>query len=116
MKYVFLFCNTPEEVKAWERMSEDDRNRAYEMIGKWFGDNQGKVRGGYQLQDASTATSVRKDMINRGQPIITDGPYIESNEVIGGYTEVEVNNLDEALTLAKSWPGGGVEIRPVIEQ
>ena len=43
--------------------------------------------------------------------------FIEGNEIIGGYVEINVADLDEALSLARSWPGGGaVEIRPTIEQ
>jgi hypothetical protein len=46
---------------------------------------------------------------------VRDGPFIEGNEVIGGYTEITVADLDEALRLARSWPARGtVEIRPVM--
>jgi hypothetical protein len=48
--------------------------------------------------------------------MIHDGVFIEGNEIIGGYTEINVPDLDEALRMAKIWPAGGtVEIRPVIE-
>jgi hypothetical protein len=48
---------------------------------------------------------------------VSDGPFLEGNEVIGGYIEIDVADLDEALQMAKTWPGRGiVEIRPVIEQ
>ena len=47
---------------------------------------------------------------------IVDGPFIEAKEQIGGYGLIDVENLDAALELAKSWPWGGVvEIRPVVE-
>jgi hypothetical protein len=47
--------------------------------------------------------------------MVTDGPYLEGKEGIGGYAEIEVADLDEALRMAKTWPGRGtVEIRPVI--
>ena len=50
-----------------------------------------------------------------GEPIVRDGPFIEGNEVIGGYTEITVADLEEALRLARSWPARGtVEIRPVM--
>jgi hypothetical protein len=46
-----------------------------------------------------------------------DGLFLEGKELVGGYTEVEVADLDEALAMAQSWPGGGtVEIRPVLER
>jgi hypothetical protein len=51
-----------------------------------------------------------------GDPIVTDGPFLEGNELIGGYASVEVGDLDQAIAMAKAWPGGGaVEIRPVVE-
>jgi len=52
-----------------------------------------------------------------GQPIVKDGLFMEGKEIVGGYTEVEAADLDEALEMAKAWPGGGtVEIRPVVVQ
>jgi hypothetical protein len=48
---------------------------------------------------------------------VIDGPFLEGNELIGGYAEIEVADLDEALAVAKAWPGGGaVEIRPVMQR
>ena len=46
---------------------------------------------------------------------MTDGPFLEGKESIGGYTEIDVADLDEAVRMAKTWPGRGtVEIRPVV--
>jgi hypothetical protein len=47
--------------------------------------------------------------------MVTDGPFIEAKEVIGGFAVVDVADLDEALEMAKAWPGGDVEVRPVVE-
>ena len=48
--------------------------------------------------------------------MVVDGPFIEAKEVIGGYAIVEVADLDEALQMAKSWPGlTSVEIRPIVD-
>jgi hypothetical protein len=48
--------------------------------------------------------------------VVTDGPFLEGKEQIGGYAEVQVADLDEALEMAKTWPGRGtVEIRPVVD-
>ena len=46
--------------------------------------------------------------------LITNGPYLEGNEVIGGYAVIDVENLDDALAMATTWPGGAsVEVRPI---
>jgi hypothetical protein len=112
MKYVLLFCGSPQDAARWEAMSEEARSQAYEKVGQWFGQHRDKIRGTQELQPANMATSIHFD--GNGKPLVTDGPYLEGTEVIGGYAEIEVADLDEALSLAKTWPGGGVEIRPTI--
>lgn len=67
------------------------------------------------LQPVSTATSVR---VREGKRLVTDGPFAETREQLGGYFLVEAKNLDEAIGIAGRIPGarvGTVEIRPVIE-
>ena len=67
------------------------------------------------LQPVSMATSVR---VRDGKPLVTDGPFAETREQLGGYFLVNAKNLDEAISIAKRIPGarlGTVEIRPVLE-
>lgn len=73
----------------------------------------GSLRGGAALQPSATATSVRSD--GEGGFTITDGPFAETKEVLGGYYVVEAADLDEALVIAKAVPAdhGGVEVRPI---
>jgi len=113
MKYVLLFGGTMEGV---DQLPEGERAQVmtdYEQSGRWFEKyyKNGKVVGGHELQGPSTATTVsRKD----GRIAVTDGPFIESKEVIGGFAIIEVADLDEALAMAKEWPGT-VEIRPIVD-
>ena len=68
---------------------------------------------GEELQPRHTATTVRFGPDHSA--VITDGPFVESKEMVGGWAIVDVADLDEALALAKSWPGrDGVEVRPVV--
>ena len=114
MKYVLLFGGTKEGERQWEAMTEEQSRAAMGKVEKWFQKHGSKVRGGYQLQPERTATTVRFD---NGKPAVTDGPFIEGKEAIGGYAEIEVNDLDEAIAMAKEWPTQGpVEIRPVVNQ
>jgi hypothetical protein len=78
-----------------------------------------KAKGQYlaasPLQPVSTATSVQ---VRDGKRLITDGPFAETREQLGGYFMVEANNLDDAIDIAGRIPGarwGTVEIRPVVE-
>ena len=111
MKYVMLFVDSEET----RRRSEAEIAAISEKIGAWWMEHSqaGQIVGGEQLQGAETATTVRHD---HGKVSIVDGPFIEAKEQIGGYGLIDVENLDAALELAKSWPWGGVvEIRPVLE-
>jgi len=112
MKYVLLFVETDKFERDLEAMSQADRDRAYELVGKWFADHADKIRGGNKLRPAHTATTVRLDAGN--EPVVTDGPFVEGKEVVSGYTEVDVADLDEALRMVSTWPGCPVvEIRPL---
>ena len=112
MKYVLLFVETDKFERDLEAMSQADRDRAYELVGKWFADNADKIRGGNKLRPAYTATTVRLDAGD--EPVVTDGPFVEGKEVVSGYTEVDVADLDEALRMVSTWPGCPVvEIRPL---
>ena len=78
-----------------------------------FGETHGpKLAGGNALQGSETATSIRPDGPGF---VVTDGPFLEAKEVLGGYYLVEAADLDEAIAIAKDipMPGGGVEVRPV---
>ncbi len=79
-----------------------------------FGESNGAaLRGGNALQPSATATSIRPD--EAGGFVVTDGPFAETKEALGGYYLVEAADLDEALAMAKQipMPHGGVEVRPI---
>jgi hypothetical protein len=112
MKYVLLFVETEKFERDLEAMSQAERERATQLVYKWLADHADKIRGGNKLQSAHTATTVRLDMGN--EPVITDGPFVEGKEVVSGYTEIDVADLDEALRMVRTWPGCPlVEIRPL---
>jgi hypothetical protein len=70
----------------------------------------GQILGGNALQPTTTATSVRND-------VVTDGPFAETKEALGGYYLIEARDLDHAIALAKLCPApyGGVELRPIMD-
>jgi hypothetical protein len=77
--------------------------------------DRGAYLGGEALQANPTATTVR---VKDGETIITDGPFIEAKEALGGFYLIEARDLDEALELAAGCPGaktGAIEVRPIWE-
>jgi hypothetical protein len=109
MKYMLMLLRDDE---GWEAA---DRDAEMEKINTWFGElaGRGKLSGGAQLQDRHTATTIRFDT---GRPLITDGPFLETKETIGGFGIIDVADLDEALTIASTWPAAAhtVEVRPLV--
>lgn len=114
MKYMLLIYNDPAEAPevAPEDMEAD--------MGKWFAYTDalaqaGALVGGEPLQGIETATTVR---VRDGKRIVTDGPFAETREHLGGYYLIECADLDAALGWAErlpSAPYGSVEVRPLME-
>jgi hypothetical protein len=111
VKYVLLFVDTEQFANDLQAMGPAERERAYDRVHEWYADHAGKIRGGRKLRSPETATTVR---LEGGEPVITDGPFVEGKEVVSGYAEIEVADLDEALRMVRTWPGCPVvEIRPL---
>jgi len=118
MKYLLLFCATQEDLAAWRALPEEARAQTRVRSAQWIAEHRAQIRSNNGLHLPHTVTSVHVGA--GGQPLVTDGPFLEGTEVIGGYAEIEVADLDEALQLAGSWadhaPGHRVvEIWPVVE-
>jgi hypothetical protein len=115
MKFVLLFVGTRDDQDQWDKMTPQQIEASMGGAGQWFEKfgREGKITGGEQLQGYKTVKTVRRES---GEPVVTDGPFIESKEVIGGFALVDVKDYDEALEMAKTWPAGPVEIWPAVER
>ncbi len=115
MKFVMLFVGTRDDQDRWDAMSPAELERAMGGAGAWFEKytKSGNITGGAQLEGYKGVTTVRGE---NGTRLVTDGPFIESKEVIGGLALVTAKDLAEAQAMAKEWPGGPVEIWPAVEQ
>jgi hypothetical protein len=96
-------------------LAEDERQaivEEYLAIGR-----SPEVIGGEQLQPVETATTVR---VEDGETLLTDGPFVDAKEHLGGFCLVEADDLDAALEIAARIPaarmGGAVEVRPLVER
>lgn len=110
MKYMLMFISDDSD---WDP-SKSETQEAYKRVGEWFEQHSksGKITGGEELKSTTTATTVRQ---RNGKISVTDGPFSESKESIGGYALVDVKDLDEAIAMAKTWPVlSTIEIRPLV--
>ena len=111
MKYVLLIMDTPDEPAP----QTPEWNAWYAEVGAWYEKwgATGRLDGGHQLQGTDTAKTVRAGGV-------TDGPFIETKEALGGFSVIDADSMDEAVDIAKTWPGVDrgwitIELRPVLE-
>ena len=113
MKYMMLIAGS----EAGPTRSDEQNAAAYGRIETWWNEHAeaGRIVEGHELQPSVTATTVRIGPDRR--TTVTDGPFAEGKEVVGGYAILDVPSLDEALALASSWPTpAALEIRPLVQR
>lgn len=113
MKYMMLIAGSEE---TWASRSESENRELYARIAAWWSEQAaaGVIVDGHELEPSSTATTVR--IGQDGATTITDGPFVEGKEAVGGYGILEVADLDQALRVAGGWPvpGDVLEVRPIV--
>ncbi len=113
-QYMLMFVGNDDERSA---QGADQLRSAYADIGKWWDglEKKGVIKSGGELDQRNTATTVRR--VN-GAMTVTEGPFLQSKEHVGGYALISVPDLDAAIEVAKSWPGRSttVEVRPIVER
>ena len=111
MKYMLLVYDVNG---AWPELSEEEMGKVYDEY-RAVSENKA-TKHSAQLQGTDTAKTVR---IKNGEDLITDGPFAETKETLGGYYLVEADSIDAAVSLAKQIPsarfGGSIEVRPIVE-
>jgi hypothetical protein len=110
VKYAMVVLTDKEDYRPLKTEQLD-----FEQTAGWWAALKGKIVASARLgsEDHTRTISWRG-----GQPIITDGPYVEAKETVGGIVVVEVDSIDEAVALAKTFPnrvGVRIEVRPVLE-
>lgn len=113
MKYMLLICH---DEQSWTNHTETERQTIYAEYRQLIEElkSQGKYLFGDQLQPANTAQSVR---LRDGKQLVTDGPFAETREQVGGFFMIEADHIDEAKAIAARIPSartGTIEVRPVV--
>jgi hypothetical protein len=113
MKYLLLIYDNEQE---WGALGEAEQQKIYGEYGKLSEElhASGQFVSGSQLAPTSTATSVR---VRDDEQMVTDGPFAETHEQLGGYFLVEAKDLDEAISIAGRVPSarmGTIEVRPLV--
>ena len=120
MKYLLLLNNDVKEIQMWRDLPPQEAQKLreqelphWESLMGWMAE-QGIEVSGLELEDPSQSRVVR---VREGKSVVTDGPFAETKEVIGGYFLAECKDLDQAIDVAQRVPllgTGSVEIRPLV--
>ena len=109
MRYALLVY---DDIEVRDRTPTEERRRISAAVLEVL--ERPEVVGWLRLQDFESATTVRRE---HGKSLLTDGPFVDSKDVLGGFIEVEAETLDGALALAEELqelrPWGAIEVRPV---
>ena len=113
MQYLLLIY---DQESQWGKLSEAEQGKMYQEYGDFTQSitKSGHYIGGNQLHPVAKATTVR---VRDGKKLITDGPFAETKEQLGGYYMIEAGNLDDALAIASRIPSarfGSIEVRPIV--
>ena len=113
MQYMLLIY---DQEKTWQELPEDEQARVYHAYNTFTQElrESGAFVAADQLQPVGSATTVR---VRDGERLVTDGPFAETKEQLGGYYVVEAESIDEAIAWAEKIPSaklGSIEVRPVV--
>jgi hypothetical protein len=107
-KFMLLFIDDD-----WDHL-DSLRQNDDALIQTWWTDlvARGVLKSGKALGNKKSSMTVRRV---KGKMIVFDGPFIESKEHVGGLALIEVKDRDAAIAVARTWPGGPVEVRPIVD-
>lgn len=113
MQYLLLIYDNEA---SWNKLTEADQAAMYKEYGEFTQDivKSGHHKAGHQLQPIATATTVR---VRDKKRVVTDGPFAETKEQLGGFYMIEAKDLDDAIAVAARIPSarfGSIEVRPIV--
>jgi hypothetical protein len=103
MRYVLMNWVHPDDAAAWEEWSAEEKQADIDRHIAWFGKHRDHIAGGEELDEVRTVKTLRPGRQGEGL-VVTDGPFVESKEILGGFVIIDAADIDEALAIAGDWP------------
>jgi hypothetical protein len=112
-RFVLFTYPDPDYAARWDSLSREDRQAEIDRHTAWFGKHGSHIQGGEELAWPQAIRTVR---VRANQPVVTDGPFVEAKELLGGFIVIDAADMDEAIGIAGEWPallqgpGAAVEV------
>jgi hypothetical protein len=103
MRYVLFNWLSPEDVADWETWTPDQQQADIRRHIEWFGKHREHIVGGEELDGPRTVKTLRPGRQGDGI-VVTDGPYVEAKEILGGFVILECESMEQAVEIASEWP------------
>jgi hypothetical protein len=103
MRHVLMNFVHPDDAAAYYAMTPEEQQADVERHVAWFRRHADRIVGGEELDEPATVKALRPGRQGEGI-VVTDGPYIETKEILGGFVILETETAEEALAIAREWP------------
>jgi hypothetical protein len=114
MRYVMFTYVDPEDVAAWEAWSPEQQEAHVELHRDWFRKWRDHVEGGEELDPPRTVKTLRPGRQGEGI-VVTDGPYVETKELLGGFVIIDADDIDAAVAMAAEWPSLATQAKATVQ-
>jgi hypothetical protein len=103
MRHVMLTFVDPDDAAAYYLLSHEEQQADVERHVAWFRKHGDHIVGGEELDEPARVKALRPGRQGEGV-VVTDGPYVETKEILGGFVILETDTAEEALAIAREWP------------
>lgn len=103
MRYVLFNWLSPEDVADWQTWTPEEQQADAERHMGWFAKHRDHIVGGEELDEPRTVKTLRRGRQGDGI-VVTDGPYVEAKEILGGFVILEAESMERAVAIASEWP------------
>ena len=121
MRYVLFNWLSPEDVTTWEGWTQEEQQADVHRHVEWFRRHRAHIVGGEELDMPPTVKTLRPGPQGEGV-VVTDGPFVEAKEILGGFVILETATMDEVVAIASDWPSlstmpnSVVQLQPVFRR
>ncbi|HEX7173213.1 MAG TPA: YciI family protein [Candidatus Limnocylindria bacterium] len=114
MRYVLFNWLSPEDIADWEAWTPEQQQADVQRHMEWFAKHRDHIVGGEELDEPRTVKTLRRGRQGDGI-VVTDGPYVEAKEILGGFVILEAESMEQAVAIASEWPSLATQPKSTVQ-